>query len=145
MAVSRPILKFSLFSNASYLSFTAFQTGMKLPGSRTDIIRTKTNPGPSPVGGGLGGLESKVMVTLDEFELQAVYYNMACAYAQLGQTEQAVEALQSAFENGFDNYGTVKQDPDLDPVKGTSSYEALMDKYDSKTKGFNPFGLFGGK
>jgi hypothetical protein len=123
---------------------SAFQTGLKLPGSRTDIIRTKTLP-TSPVGGGMGGTESKVMVTLDEFELQAVYYNMACAYAQLSQTEEAVGALRSAFENGFDNYATVKQDPDLDPVKDSSSYVTLMEKYDSKGKGFNPFGLFGGK
>lgn len=93
----------------------------------------------------MGGYESKSMVTLDEFELQAVHYNMACAYSQLNDIEQAVTALQAAFENGFDNFSTVKQDPDLDPVKGTPAFEALMEKYEPKTRGFNPFGLFGGK
>lgn len=118
---------------------------MSLPGSRTDVIRTKSLAGPSPVGGSMGGFESKSTVTLDEFELQAVYYNMACAYSQLNNIEEAVVSLQSAFENGFDNFATVKQDPDLDPVKGTPAFEAMMEKYDPKTKGFNPFGMFGGK
>jgi hypothetical protein len=57
---------------------------MKLPGSRPDVMRTKLLSGPSPVGGAFGGLESSRVMTLDEFELQAAHYNMACAYAQLG-------------------------------------------------------------
>lgn len=118
---------------------------MKLPGSRTDVIRTKSLSGPSPVGGSMGGYESKNTITLDEFELQAVHYNMACAYAQLNEIEESVTALKAAFENGFDNFATVKQDPDLEPVKGTSAFEVLMEKYEPKTRGFNPFGLFGGK
>jgi hypothetical protein len=93
----------------------------------------------------MGGYESKFTISLDEFELQAVHYNMACAYAQLGNLDEAVAALQVAFENGFDNFATVKQDPDLNPIKGTPAFETLMDKYEPKTKGFNPFGLFGGK
>jgi hypothetical protein len=93
----------------------------------------------------MGGYESKNTVTLDEFELQAVHYNMACAHAQLGDIDAAVNALQAAFENGFDNFTTVKQDTDLDPVKGTPAFEAMMEKYEPKTRGFNPFGLFGGK
>ena len=123
----------------------AFQMGLTLPGSRTDIIRTKSLSGPSPVGGSTGGYESKFTVSLDEFELQAVQYNMACAYAQLNELDNAVKALQTAFENRFDNFATVKFDPDLDPIKGTPSYEALMEKYEPKSKGFNPFGIFGNK
>ena len=119
--------------------------GMTLPGSRTDIIRTKSLAGPSPVGGSTGGYESKFTTSLDEFELQAVQYNMACAYAQLNELENAVNALQTAFENGFDNFATVKVDPDLDPIRGTPSYEALMEQYEPKSKSFNPFGIFGNK
>lgn len=123
----------------------AFKMGMTLPGSRTDIIRTKSLSGPSPVGGSTGGYESKFTTTLDEFELQAVQYNMACAYAQLNELDNAVNALQLAFENGFDNFATVKVDPDLDPIKSSASYEGLMAKYEPKSKGFNPFGIFGNK
>jgi hypothetical protein len=49
--------------------------------------------------------------------------------------------LEKAFENGFDNYATVRGDPDLDPIKQEPDFQKLMDAYDSK--GFNPFGFLG--
>ena len=61
---------------------------MKLPGSRQDVIRTKSLSGPSPVGGSYGGTESKGVEMLDEFELQAAHYNMACAHARLGNLNE---------------------------------------------------------
>lgn len=117
---------------------------MKLPGSRSDVVRTKSLSGPSPVGGALGGFESNAIQSLDEFELQAAHYNMACAHAQLNQLPESINSLASAFQAGFDNYATVRGDPDLDPIKKDKDFEKLMEKYEPK-KGFNPFGLFGGK
>ena len=125
------------------LFFLAFQSAMKLPGSKSDVIRTKSLSGPSPVGGAFGGTESKSSSTLDEFEVQAANYNMACAYARLDLRTDAVSALERAFQAGFDNFATVREDPDLDPVKATPQFEKLMQKYEPKSKGFNPFGLFG--
>jgi hypothetical protein len=52
--------------------------------------------------------------------------------------------LSKAFANGFDNYSTVRGDPDLDPVKQESDFEKLMEAYEPQ-KGFNPFGFFGKK
>ena len=57
---------------------------MKLPGTDKDVVRTKSLSGPSPVGGSMGGFESQNIYPLDEFELQAAHYNIACAQAQLG-------------------------------------------------------------
>jgi hypothetical protein len=122
----------------------AFQKGMLLPGSKSDVVRTKSLSGPSPVGGSTGGFESKNILTLDEFEIQAANYNMACAHAQLGNINESINALQKAFENGFDNYATVRSDPDLDPIKYTKEFDKLMESFEPK-KGFNPFGLFGKK
>lgn len=86
---------------------------------------------------------------MDEFELQAANYNMACALAQLNRPQEAVQALQKALENGFDNYATVRSDPDLEPLQGLSEFESLMEDYEPKRGtsggGFNPFGLFGKK
>ena len=67
---------------------SAFQKGMKLPGSRPDVLRTKSLSGPSPVGGAFGGTESQRVMTLDDFELQAAHYNMACAHSQLGNLDE---------------------------------------------------------
>lgn len=54
---------------------------------------------------------------------------------------KSIANLGKAFENGFDNYSTVRGDPDLDPVKSQPDFEKLMDNYE--TKGFNPFGFLG--
>lgn len=116
-----------------------FQNGLKLPGSRTDIIRTKITSGPSPVGGSTGGTEGKVVQTLDEFEFQAAHYNIACANASLSKVNEACASLEQAFKYGFDNYATVRADPDLGAIHGSPEFENLMERYDSK-KGF--FGLF---
>jgi hypothetical protein len=120
-------------------SHTVFQDGLKLPGSRTDIIRTKNIAGPSPVGGSSGGTEGKVVQTLDEFEYQAAHYNIACAYASLDKVEQSCKSLEKAFSYGFDNYATVRADPDLESVHASPEFEELMERFDSK-KGI--FGFF---
>lgn len=119
-----------------------FQQGLKLPGSHTDIIRTKTLAGPSPVGGSAGGTEGKVVQSLDEFEMQAAHYNIACAFARLDKINESCTSLEKAFGFGFDNYATVRADPDLSSVHDTPEFDNLMERFDSK-KGFNPFGLFG--
>jgi hypothetical protein len=131
--------------NISDTFHPAFQKGLQLPGSKIDVIRTKSLSGPSPVGGAIGGFETKNIAILDEFELQAANYNMACAYAQLGQVESALTALRASFDAGFDNYATVRADPDLTAVQSTDAFRALLDEYEPKTRGFNPFGFFGGR
>lgn len=123
-------------------ALVAFQKGMKLPGSRPDVIRSRSSSGPSPVGGSYGGTDSQKVMTLDDFEFQAVYYNMACANSRLGKVSEAVVNLEKAFQNGFDNYSTVRGDPDLDVIKESRDYKVLMDTYDGKGGGFNPFGIF---
>ena len=118
---------------------------MKLPGTKSDIKRTANVPGPSPVGGSKGGTEAQFTQTLDEFEYQAAHYNMACAYATLGNVGESVANLQKAFEYGFDNYATVRADPDLGNIHHTNDFRRLMDDVDPQ-RGFpNPFGAFGKK
>jgi hypothetical protein len=95
------------------------------------------------VGGAIGGYESTMKLSLDEFEVQAAYYNIACAYAQTNQIPEAVAALQTAFDAGFDNYATVRSDPDLTPLQNSPDFIQMMDQLDPR-KGFNPFGFFGG-
>lgn len=58
-------------------------------------------------------------------------------------SKKAILNLGKAFENGFDNYSTVRGDPDLDAIKQEKDFEKLMSEYEST--GFNPFGFFGKK
>lgn len=64
-------------------------------------------------------------------------------YSDNDSISQSIANLAKAFENGFDNYSTVRGDPDLDPVKQERDFVKLMDSYENK--GFNPFGFFGKK
>ena len=122
---------------------------MTLPGSRTDIRRTSNISGPSPVGGSTTGSElGKLTRTLDEFEYQAAHYNMACAHASLLNIGEAIINLQKAFEYGFDNYATVRADPDLANLDGVIEFERLMENVDKgknrKSSFRNPlFDVFG--
>jgi len=119
----------------------AFKLAMTLPGSRPDIIRKANIAGPSPVGGSSGGTSDKFVLGLDEFEYQAAHYNLACTYACLGDVAESVNNLRKAFEYGFDNYATVRADPDLVGVRGSREFERLMEEFDPR-RGFNPFGVF---
>mmetsp|Transcript_9851 Transcript_9851/g.13936 ORF Transcript_9851/g.13936 Transcript_9851/m.13936 type:complete len:223 (+) Transcript_9851:108-776(+) len=122
-----------------------FQNGLKLPGSRPDILRTKMLSGPSPVGGSSGGTEGKKVMTLDEFELQACHYNIACAYARLGKPAESIGNLEKAFSCGFDNFATVRADPDLSELRDLPEYVELMEKYDPNRGLSNVFSIFGRK
>lgn len=134
------ILGLRLMQEGNYeQALKVFQKGMKLPGSRKDIIRTQNISGPSPVGGSAVGTEGRVVQTLDEFETQAAHYNIACACSRLGKVAEACQNIEKAFQNGFDNYDTVRVDTDLSEVQGSPEFETLMEKWDPK-KGF--FGFF---
>lgn len=126
-----------------------FQLAMKLPGSRMDIVRTPNVSGPSPVGGSKGGTESRTIATLDVYELQAGHYNLACAYARIGNTasttssstatssdsiQMSIQNLRKAFEFGFTNYNIVKTDIDLTNITSTPEYINLMNEYEGKKK-----------
>jgi hypothetical protein len=63
---------------------------------------------------------------------------MACAYAQLGQSTEALEALRTALKAGFDNFATLRSDPDLAPLQSEAGWTRLLEEYEPK-KGFNPF------
>lgn len=116
---------------------------MTLPGSRPDILRKSNISGPSPVGGSSGGTTDQFVRTLDEFEYQAAHYNLACTHARLGNIGESVNNLRKAFENGFDNYATVRADPDLEGVRSSREFVRLMEEFDPRMRGFNPFGVFG--
>jgi len=55
-----------------------------------------------------------------------VWYNLACLRAQLGQKNDAVKALASALEYGFNRYELLETDTDLDPLRKRDDFKALM-------------------
>jgi tetratricopeptide (TPR) repeat protein len=54
-------------------------------------------------------------------------YNGACLYAQLGEKRQAIATLRQAIAAGVENYGWMKNDTDLDPLRDDPEFKELME------------------
>ncbi|HEX4439640.1 MAG TPA: M56 family metallopeptidase [Thermoanaerobaculia bacterium] len=65
-------------------------------------------------------------------------YNIACAYARLDQKDPAFEWLFKALEAGFDSTGTIRNDEDLDNLRGDARFrKALSIARDKERDGEN--------
>ena len=54
------------------------------------------------------------------------YYNMACAYTRLKQTDKAFEMLNKAVDEGFVNRQTFETDTDLAPLRADARFQTLL-------------------
>jgi len=54
-------------------------------------------------------------------------YNIASSLAQLGRTDEALNALDRALELGFDELAHLKNDPDLDTLRDSDRFQAIVD------------------
>ena len=53
-------------------------------------------------------------------------YNVACTYTKLGRIEEALAALEQAVDRGYGDRGWMEHDSDLDPLRETSRYQAIV-------------------
>jgi tetratricopeptide (TPR) repeat protein len=58
------------------------------------------------------------------------HYNLACARAVLGDTDEANASLRRAIELGFSNLGHLRRDPYLAPLHGSEAFEALVGNWE---------------
>jgi tetratricopeptide (TPR) repeat protein len=61
-------------------------------------------------------------------------YNVACAYAMLNQRDSAFAWLDKAIEAGFDSYGDLGWDRDLDNLRSDPRFSRFIDKANYNTK-----------
>ncbi len=54
-------------------------------------------------------------------------YNVASSLAQLGRTDESLDALDRALELGFDELAHLQNDPDLDPVRDTDRFKTIIE------------------
>ena len=78
----------------------------------------------------LGRYEEGLEVDLRLCELlpdnPTVHYNLACSQSLLGQTEAALDSLETAVRLGFDDLSLLREDPDLLALRGRARYRALL-------------------
>lgn len=53
-------------------------------------------------------------------------YNLACLYAELSEKQKAIGALRQSIETGYQDFGWMLHDPDLETLRGDPEFEALV-------------------
>lgn len=61
------------------------------------------------------------------------WYDKACLYARMGRTNEALEALETAFKKGLRKFAHLERDADMNPLRDLPEYKALIKQYKGKT------------
>ena len=61
-----------------------------------------------------------------------VYYNAACLYSIMNRSQEALDYLEKSLELGYDDFGHMGVDFDLDPIRDLPEYKTLIEKYKTK-------------
>lgn len=62
------------------------------------------------------------------YELSNIYYNLSCIYSLLDNKISAINFLKKAIDAGYNNYGHVQLDTDLDNIRQEKDFVALNSK-----------------
>jgi len=78
----------------------------------------------------LENFESVLGSKPEQREAAVTSYNVACCYSQLNQIEAGLSALGDAMEAGYEDYQTIRTDPDIANLRSSEKFKPLLDKYD---------------
>ena len=56
-------------------------------------------------------------------------YNMACLYSLTDRIDLSIDALNVALENGFSNIERLRNDVDLENVRGSEDFFSTIEKH----------------
>jgi hypothetical protein len=62
------------------------------------------------------------------YELSNIYYNLSCIYSLLDNKISAINSLKNAMDAGYNNYGHVQLDTDLDNIRKEKEFIVLNNK-----------------
>ncbi|MCX6210166.1 MAG: hypothetical protein NTZ59_11900, partial [Bacteroidetes bacterium] len=60
---------------------------------------------------------------------KSALYNMACYYSITKETDSAIAYLEKSIKAGYDDFENIKTDTDLDNIRNTEKFKALIKKY----------------
>lgn len=66
---------------------------------------------------------------LDTYPNNSNYYDAACLMCRMGHTQQALEYLRTSFQLGFRKFHFLEVDDDMNPIRQTDEYKALLSHY----------------
>ena len=62
------------------------------------------------------------------YELGNIYYNLSCIYSLLDNKISAINSLKKAIDAGYNNYGHIQLDTDLDNIRKEKEFIVLNNK-----------------
>jgi tetratricopeptide (TPR) repeat protein len=74
------------------------------------------------------GLELDLRLSRIKPENKLIRYNLACSYALTGEKEKALSCLNKAVELGYDDVEHLRQDRDLEGLKGDPRFLNIVKK-----------------
>lgn len=81
------------------------------------------------------GDKGKAVETLNKAlkkENKGIFYDAACLYSIMGNKEQAISYLRKSLKNGYRRFAHIKRDRDLNNIRSTAEYKALLNEYEQK-------------
>jgi adenylate cyclase len=76
------------------------------------------------------GLELAERALGQDQDEPVVLYNVACFYTHAGDTDRALELLESAVDKGWGDKAWLETDSDLDPLRELPRFQALLQQID---------------
>jgi Flp pilus assembly protein TadD len=60
------------------------------------------------------------------------HYNLACSYALLKRTDNAIKTLRRAIELGYHDFRYMREDHDLDTIRHDPRFRQLLREYENR-------------
>ena len=72
------------------------------------------------------------------------FYNAACLYSLMGETDKAFENLRTSLEKGYYKFAHIRRDFDLDNIRKDPRFESLLKEFEDKLATRNSNNLVSG-
>lgn len=60
---------------------------------------------------------------------------MACCYSKLEETDSGIACIRGLLEDGFDDFATLRTDPDLDFLRCSPDFSPLLNSFEGAKQG----------
>ncbi|KAL0034948.1 hypothetical protein WJX79_001966 [Trebouxia sp. C0005] len=64
-------------------------------------------------------------------------YNISCCYSAMNQIDAGLDALDAAMRAGFEQFGKIRSDPNLDNLRKNERFQKMVDQYDEPVFNFS--------
>jgi len=62
-------------------------------------------------------------------ESASIRYNLACVHSLMGNVDYGLDELDAALARGFNDYGALRKDPDLNNLRKHKEWRPILEKH----------------